>query len=50
MRRDLTFHAGRDHFLPRWNQRGDDAVYTGRLAIHLDVVGFWRGVDERLPG
>lgn len=31
MRRDLAFHAGVDHFLPRFNQRGDDAVYTGRL-------------------
>lgn len=31
MRRDLTFYAGQDHFLPRWNQRGDDAVYIGRL-------------------
>jgi 7,8-dihydropterin-6-yl-methyl-4-(beta-D-ribofuranosyl)aminobenzene 5'-phosphate synthase len=31
MRRDLTFYAGQDHFLPRWNQRGEDAVYIGRL-------------------
>jgi 7,8-dihydropterin-6-yl-methyl-4-(beta-D-ribofuranosyl)aminobenzene 5'-phosphate synthase len=31
MRRDLTFYAGEDHFLPRWNQRGEDAVYIGRL-------------------
>ena len=31
MRPDLTFYAGQDHFLPRWNQRGDDAVYIGRL-------------------
>ena len=31
MRRELTFYAGQDHFLPRWNQRGEDAVYTGRL-------------------
>lgn len=27
----LAFYAGVDHFLPRFNQRGDDAVYTGRL-------------------
>jgi 7,8-dihydropterin-6-yl-methyl-4-(beta-D-ribofuranosyl)aminobenzene 5'-phosphate synthase len=31
MRADLTFYAGQDHFLPRWNQRGEDRVYTGRL-------------------
>jgi 7,8-dihydropterin-6-yl-methyl-4-(beta-D-ribofuranosyl)aminobenzene 5'-phosphate synthase len=29
--RQLTLHAGQDHFLPRWNQRGDDRVYIGRL-------------------
>jgi 7,8-dihydropterin-6-yl-methyl-4-(beta-D-ribofuranosyl)aminobenzene 5'-phosphate synthase len=31
MRRNLPFYAGQDHFLPRWSQRGEDAVYTGRL-------------------
>src|SRR5262245_45198121 len=31
MPRELTLYAGQDHFLPRWNQRGDDAVYIGRL-------------------
>ena len=31
MRPGLPFYAGQDHFLPRWNQRSDDAVYTGRL-------------------
>ncbi len=31
MRRDLALYAGQDHFLPRWNQRGEDAVYIGRL-------------------
>jgi len=31
MRRDLVFYAGADHFLPRWNQRGDDRVSMGRL-------------------
>jgi 7,8-dihydropterin-6-yl-methyl-4-(beta-D-ribofuranosyl)aminobenzene 5'-phosphate synthase len=31
MRRDLPFYAGQDHFLPRWNQRGEDSVYIGRL-------------------
>jgi len=29
--RHLTFYAGQDHFLPRWNQRGEDPVYIGRL-------------------
>lgn len=31
MRRELPFYAGQDHFLPRWNERGGEAVYTGRL-------------------
>ena len=31
MRRGLPFYAGADHFLPRFNQRGDDRVYIGRL-------------------
>jgi 7,8-dihydropterin-6-yl-methyl-4-(beta-D-ribofuranosyl)aminobenzene 5'-phosphate synthase len=31
MRRDLVFYAGEDHFLPRWNQRGEDRVSMGRL-------------------
>jgi 7,8-dihydropterin-6-yl-methyl-4-(beta-D-ribofuranosyl)aminobenzene 5'-phosphate synthase len=40
--RRLTLYAGQDHFLPRWNQRGDDAVYIGRLdreeIEHYDVA------------
>ena len=31
MRQDLTFYAGSDHFLPRFNERDGDCVYTGRL-------------------
>jgi 7,8-dihydropterin-6-yl-methyl-4-(beta-D-ribofuranosyl)aminobenzene 5'-phosphate synthase len=31
MRKGLTFYGGEDHFLPRWNQRGDDLVSMGRL-------------------
>jgi 7,8-dihydropterin-6-yl-methyl-4-(beta-D-ribofuranosyl)aminobenzene 5'-phosphate synthase len=31
MRKDLTLHAGVDHFLTRWNQRGGDRVCMGRL-------------------
>ncbi len=31
MRKDLTFHAGVDHFLPRFHERDGDRVYTGRL-------------------
>ena len=31
MRPALTLYAGQDHFLPRWNQRGEDRVYIGRL-------------------
>lgn len=31
MRKDLTFFAGADHFLPRFQVRDGDHVYTGRL-------------------
>lgn len=31
MRKDLTFFAGSDHFLPRFQVRDGDQVYTGRL-------------------
>ncbi len=31
MRRDLALHCGVDHFLPRWNQRGEDRVSMSRL-------------------
>lgn len=31
MRKDLTFFAGADHFLPRFQVRDADHVYTGRL-------------------
>jgi 7,8-dihydropterin-6-yl-methyl-4-(beta-D-ribofuranosyl)aminobenzene 5'-phosphate synthase len=31
MRKHLTLHAGQDHFLPRWNVRGEQRAYTGRL-------------------
>jgi 7,8-dihydropterin-6-yl-methyl-4-(beta-D-ribofuranosyl)aminobenzene 5'-phosphate synthase len=31
MRKDLTFYAGTDHFLPRFQVRDGDQVYTGRL-------------------
>jgi 7,8-dihydropterin-6-yl-methyl-4-(beta-D-ribofuranosyl)aminobenzene 5'-phosphate synthase len=31
MRKDLSFYAGADHFLPRFQERDGDRVYTGRL-------------------
>jgi 7,8-dihydropterin-6-yl-methyl-4-(beta-D-ribofuranosyl)aminobenzene 5'-phosphate synthase len=31
MRKDLRFYAGADHFLPRFQVRDGDKVYTGRL-------------------
>jgi len=31
MKRDLAFYGGRDHFLPRYNERQGQRVYTGRL-------------------
>ncbi len=31
MRKDLVLYAGVDHFLPRFNERDGDAIYTGRL-------------------
>lgn len=31
MKRALLFYAGSDHFLPRYNERGGERVYTGRL-------------------
>jgi 7,8-dihydropterin-6-yl-methyl-4-(beta-D-ribofuranosyl)aminobenzene 5'-phosphate synthase len=36
MKRELTFYAGDDHFLTRWNQRGADRVCMGRL--HRDEI------------
>ena len=31
MRKDLTFYAGSDHFLPRFQDREGDKIYIGRL-------------------
>jgi 7,8-dihydropterin-6-yl-methyl-4-(beta-D-ribofuranosyl)aminobenzene 5'-phosphate synthase len=31
MREGLTFYGGADHFLPRWNVRGEHRTYIGRL-------------------
>lgn len=31
MRKDLAFYAGDDHFLPRFQDRDGDKIYTGRL-------------------
>ena len=31
MRKDLAFYAGADHFLPRFQERDGDRIYTGRL-------------------
>ncbi|HKZ07693.1 MAG TPA: MBL fold metallo-hydrolase [Methylomirabilota bacterium] len=31
MKQALPFYAGADHFLPRYNERGGDRVYIGRL-------------------
>ena len=31
MRKDLAFYAGADHFLPRFQVRDGDQIYTGRL-------------------
>jgi 7,8-dihydropterin-6-yl-methyl-4-(beta-D-ribofuranosyl)aminobenzene 5'-phosphate synthase len=31
MKRDLAFHGGADHFLPRYNERGGERVYIGQL-------------------
>jgi 7,8-dihydropterin-6-yl-methyl-4-(beta-D-ribofuranosyl)aminobenzene 5'-phosphate synthase len=36
MRRDLTLHAGEDHFLPRWVQKGEDRVFIGWL--HREAI------------
>ncbi|MFI5375592.1 MAG: MBL fold metallo-hydrolase [Candidatus Rokuibacteriota bacterium] len=36
MKKHLTFYAGEDHFLPRFNQRGADRVSMGRL--HRDEI------------
>jgi len=46
MRPDLVLYAGHDHFLPRWNQRGDDRVYMGRL--DRDAIERW-DVEVREP-
>jgi len=32
LRRDLPFYGGVDHFEPRWQQRGERRVYSGRLS------------------
>ncbi len=32
LRRELTFYGGVDHFRPRWQQRGERRVYSGRLS------------------
>jgi 7,8-dihydropterin-6-yl-methyl-4-(beta-D-ribofuranosyl)aminobenzene 5'-phosphate synthase len=32
LRRELPFYGGVDHFRPRWQQRGDRRVYSGRLS------------------
>src|SRR2546425_4632221 len=32
LRRDLPFYGGVDHFRPRWQQRGERRVYSGRLS------------------
>jgi len=31
MKKSLTFYGGRDHFLPRYNERNNTRVYIGRL-------------------
>jgi len=31
MKRDVVFYGGSDHFLPRYNERNNQRVYTGRL-------------------
>lgn len=31
MRKDLTFYGGADHFLPRFNDDGNERIYIGRL-------------------
>jgi 7,8-dihydropterin-6-yl-methyl-4-(beta-D-ribofuranosyl)aminobenzene 5'-phosphate synthase len=51
MRADLAFYAGQDHFLPRWNERGEDRVYIGRLD-RGDIERYDVGVtvvEEPLP-
>jgi 7,8-dihydropterin-6-yl-methyl-4-(beta-D-ribofuranosyl)aminobenzene 5'-phosphate synthase len=32
LRRELPFYGGVDHFRPRWQQRGERRVYSGRLS------------------
>jgi 7,8-dihydropterin-6-yl-methyl-4-(beta-D-ribofuranosyl)aminobenzene 5'-phosphate synthase len=32
LRKDLAFYGGVDHFRPRWQQRGERRVYSGRLS------------------
>src|SRR5437867_11255313 len=32
LRKDLAFYGGADHFRPRWQQRGERRVYSGRLS------------------
>ena len=54
MRKDLTFFAGADHFLPRFQVRDGDHVYTGRLDrqeierydVRVEIVGEPREIAE----
>src|SRR5213594_3915723 len=45
LRRDLAFYGGVDHFSPRWQQRGERRVYSGRLS--RDEIER-HGIDVRL--
>jgi 7,8-dihydropterin-6-yl-methyl-4-(beta-D-ribofuranosyl)aminobenzene 5'-phosphate synthase len=54
MRKDLAFYAGEDHFLPRFQVRDGDHVYTGRLDrreierydVRVEVVKEPRAIAE----
>jgi 7,8-dihydropterin-6-yl-methyl-4-(beta-D-ribofuranosyl)aminobenzene 5'-phosphate synthase len=54
MRKDLVFYAGEDHFLPRFQVRDGDHVYTGRLDrreierydVRVEVVKEPRAIAE----
>jgi 7,8-dihydropterin-6-yl-methyl-4-(beta-D-ribofuranosyl)aminobenzene 5'-phosphate synthase len=56
MRKDLTFYAGSDHFLPRFNDAQGDLVYSGRLdrdeieryAVHVETVSEPRLIADGL--
>src|SRR5499425_37726 len=45
LRSDLAFYGGVDHFRPRWQQRGERRVYSGRLS--RDEIERY-GIDVRL--